>query len=176
METHNLSKLIGRSAELAPIPLTGRYPQRLLNREVVKSGLGLALTLGVVVLLNPSAWVSVPLLVVAALFALYLIQQAARYPLRFTVDDAGVTRVRGAERKAFRWSELKQFRLNYYPNGRKASMGTLVLVLHDGAGKLKVDSTLDHFPTLLSRAAQAARERNLELRPTTEANLDQLGL
>ena len=55
-------------------------------------------------------------------------------------------------------------------------MGTLVLVLHDGTGKLKVDSTLDHFPTLLSRAARAARERNLELRPTTEANLDQLGL
>jgi hypothetical protein len=83
---------------------------------------------------------------------------------------------RGQRPRHLRWGELENFRLNYYPNGRKASTGTLVVILQAGDGRVKVDSGLDHFPTLLCRAAQAARERELDLHPTTEANLNQLGL
>lgn len=176
MRTGQLSKLIGRPAEVAPIPVTGRYPERMVRWEIAKAALGVAVCLGVVVAMQPSPFIAWPLGLVAVLFALYLGQQVARLPMRFAVDDAGVTRVRGSQRQPFRWNELREFRLNYYPNGRKASMGTLVLVLRNPTGKLKIDSSLDHFPTLLSRAAQAARERELELHPTTQANLEQLGL
>lgn len=176
VHTDRLAKLMGRPVEVAPIPLTGRYPQRLLTTEVVKGAVGVVVCVGLVVGLRPTPWIGWPLLGAAALFAAYAFQQFRRIPLRFAVDDTGVTRISGGQRAPFRWNELETLRLNYYPNGRKASMGTLVLVLHNGSGRLKIDSTLDHFPTLLSRAAQAARERELELHPTTVANLDQLGL
>lgn len=176
VRTDQLSRLIGRPAEVAPIPVTGRYPQEMLTWEIVKGAIGAAVCAGIVVALTPSPWIGVPLLVIAGLFGAYLLQQVRRLPLRFAVDDTGVTQVNGGRRQPFRWNELRDFRLNYYPNGRKASMGMLVLVLRNGQGKLKVDSSLDHFPTLLSRAAQAARERDLELHPTTQANLAQLDL
>jgi hypothetical protein len=176
VRTDQLAKLLGRPVELASVPFSGRYPQGVLTWEIAKGCAGLAICLGIVVLLQPTPWIAWPLLVVAALFGAYLTQQARRVPLRFAVDDVGVTRIRGGQRTHWRWNELDEVRLNYYPNGRKASMGMLVLVLRNGKGRLKVDSSLDHFPALLSRAAQAARERNLALHPTTQANLDQLGL
>ncbi|HKI98742.1 MAG TPA: hypothetical protein VKB51_09740 [bacterium] len=176
MRTDQLSKLLGRPVEVAPVPFTGRYPQRMLTWEIVKACAGVAICGGMVLLLRPTPWIGWPLVGAAALFAAYLYQQATRVPLRYTVDDTGVTRIKGAQRTPLRWSELKDVRLAYYPNGRKATMGTMVLVLRNGKTRFKMDSSLDHFPALLSRAAQAARERELALHPTTQANLEQLEL
>jgi len=171
-----LAKLLGRPVEVAAVPFTARYPQGLVRWEIGKGTAGLVICVGVVVVMQPAGWVAVLLLIIAALFAAYVYQQVRRLPLHFTVDDHGVTRIQGHQRTPFRWNELQEFRLNYYPNGRKATMGTLVVVLRNGQGKLKVDSSLDHFPALLQRAARAARERSLTLHPTTEANLTQLDL
>jgi hypothetical protein len=176
VRTEQLAKLLGRPVELAPVPFTGRYPQGVLTWEIIKSAIGLGVCVGLVYFLSPTPFIAWPLLGVGALFGAYLLQQARRVPVRFAVDEQGVTRIRGSQRAPWRWNELEDFRLNYYPNGRKATMGTLVMVLRNGKGRLKVDSSLDQFPALLSRAAQAARERNLTLHPTTQSNLDQLGL
>jgi hypothetical protein len=176
VRTDQLAKLLGRPVEVEPMPLTGRYPQKVLTTEVVKGAVGVAVCVGMVLALQPTAWIAVPLLAVGAMFGAYLTQQVRRMPLRFAIDDVGVTRIHGPQRTPFRWNELEDVRLNYYANGRKAAMGTLVLVLRNGSGRLKVDSGLDHFPTLLSRAAQAARDRQITLHPTTTANLDRLGL
>lgn len=176
MNTEPFSKLIGRPATVEPLPATARYPQDVLLWESAKSGIGAAVCVGVLVALEPSPWIGWPVALVAGLFAAYLLQQVRRIPLRFDVDDTGVTRIRGGRRTALRWEQLNSLRLNYYPNGRKAASGTLVLVLRNGSQRFKVDSNLDHFATLLARAAQAARSKGLELHPTTEANLAQLGL
>lgn len=176
METAQLSKLIGRPVELAPVPVTGRYPQSALNWEIGKGILGAVVCVGLVVGLRPSEWLAWPLGMIAVLFALYALQQARRKPLCFAVDDVGVTRIQGAQRTPLRWSELDDFRLNFYPNGRKAAQGMLVVVLRKGREQVKIDSNLDHFPTLLARAAQAVRERQMELHPTTADNLTKLGL
>ena len=176
MRTDQLAKLLGRPVEVAPLPVTGRYPEGVLKWEIGKAAAGIVLCLGLVVALRPSPWIAVPLLIVTGLFCTYLAQQVRRLPLRFALDEHGVTRIHGGQHGSFRWNELQDFRLNYYPNGRKATMGTLVIVLRNGKTRLKIDSTLDHFPTLLAHAAQAARDRRLELHPTTVANLDQLGL
>jgi hypothetical protein len=137
---------------------------------------GLATCLAILVVLRPSPWIGWPVVGVAVLFALYLLQQARRFTLRLRMDETGVLREGGGSGQTVPWQELRKLRLNYYPHGRKAAMGTLVLVLGSGRVRLKVDSTLDHFPTLLARAAAAARERSLELHPTTQNNLEQLGL
>lgn len=189
VRTDNLSKLTGQPAEVASLPVTGSYPRNVLTREVVKGGVGIAICLGIVLLLNPSTWLAVPLTGIAGLFGLYVWQQARRFSLRLEMDETGVIRVRGENRTAFHWSDLRDFRLNFYAHGRKSSQGTLVIVLKCGSNaspgkpgktvkpaKLKVDSSLDHFPTLLLNAAGAARKSSLELHPTTLANLDQFEL
>lgn len=171
-----LSRLIGREAELVPVPVTVRYPYLLIRKEVIKGSIGLVFCLGILVFLSPAVFIAWLLAIVAALFAYFVFQQVMRFPMRLEVEETGVTRVNGDRREVFRWQELSDMRLNYYPNGRKADKGNLTLILNSGKQRLKVDSTLDHFPTLLSRTAQAAREQQLELHPTTQNNLEKLGL
>lgn len=176
VDLENLSKLLNRPVALTSLPTTSRYPPAVLTREVVKAVLGLGLCVGVLVALRPTPWVGWPLAGVALMFALYLQQQTRRFFVQVRVDDGGVVRTGATGQQAIRWSELKDLRLNYYPNGRKAQTGTLMLVLKGERKRIKVDSALEEFGTLLARAAQAARERELELHPTTQANLAQLGL
>ncbi len=176
VRTDNLGKLLGREVEVAPVPFTGRYPTRAVRWEATKAGIGIAACLGVMLYLNPTAWIAWPLAIIAVLFGLYLWQQLTRLRLSYRVDASGITREQGGQRTALHWQELTDMRLNYYPDGRKASTGMLVLVLRNGQQRFKVDSSLDHFPGLLARAAEAARERGLELHPTTQANLSQLDL
>lgn len=176
VRTDQLAKLLGRPVELVTVPFTGRYPRGLLRWEIIKASAGIVVCVGTDWLLRPSPWIGWPLAIVAGLFAWYLYQQSMRMALSYTVDDTGVTRIQRGRRTPLRWSELSDMRLNYYPNGRKAHTGVLVVVLRNGKGRFKVDSSLDQFPALLYRSAQAARERNLELHPTTQANLQQLDL
>ena len=176
MKIETLAKLTGRPAELVQLPVTGRYPRAALNKEIVKAGLGAGICLGIVGGLHPAAWVAWPIGLFGLLFLLYLTQQARRYSLRIRVDEQGLTQLHKRYETSLPWPDLKRFQLNYYPHGRKAKMGTLVLTLGSGRKKLKVDSTFDLFPTLLSRAAKGARENGVELNPTTVSNLEQLEL
>lgn len=172
-----LAKLTGNPGEVTPLPVEARYPWSQVRGEIIKAAIGMAFCLGFVAVVQPAAWLAWVLVALAAMFALYLWQQVLRTSLRFRLDDAGVTRHgRGGGPRTLAWSALDDFRLNFYAHGRKARQGTLAVVLHQGKLRLKADSNLDHFPTLLQRAARAARENGLELHPTTVANLEQLEL
>src|SRR5574341_1145442 len=70
-------------------------------------------------------------------------------------------------RETIAWGELEGFRLHFYGFGRQARTGTLEVRLTARGRRIKADSALDHFPTLLVHAAQAARTRGLALDPTT---------
>ena len=179
MDNDQLAKLIGRDVEIVPLPIEAAYPRNILQWEVAKSAAGLAGCLAMIVFLQPSPWVAWPIGIVALVFGYYLWQQAGRYAVRIRLDETGASVSRGGRRKEFPWDRLKDFRLEFYPNGRKARSGSLVIKLYRDAERLRVDSTLDHFPTFLIRAASAARaaqEGGLTLHPTTVVNLDKLGL
>ena len=176
MRIDTLTKLMDRPAIVEPLPITARYAQDALRWEIIKSGGGALLCVGLLVGLQPTPWIGWPLVGIAGLFTAYLVQQVRRVPVRYQVDEAGVRRSRGATHVTLRWEQLTSLRLNFYANGRKANSGTLVLILRDASQRFKVDSNLDHFPTLLVRAAQAARAQGFELHPTTQANLERLEL
>ena len=179
MDTTELGKLIGRDVEIAPLPVEAAYPRPMLHWEVAKAALGVVCCLAILIGLQPSPWVAWPIGGVALMFGYYLRQQAGRYAFRIRVDETGASVMRGGRRLEFPWERLKDFRLEFYPNGRKAQSGSLVVKLFRDTERLRVDSTLDHFPTFLIRAASAARaaqEGGLTLHPTTVVNLDKLGL
>lgn len=179
MNNDQLAKLIGRDVEIAPLPIEVAYPRPMLHWEVTKAGLGVAGCLAMIIGLQPNPWLAWPIGGVGVMFGYYLWQQTKRYALRIRVDETGATVMRSGRRQEFPWDRLKDFRLEFYPNGRKAKSGSLVIKLFRDTEKLRVDSTLDHFPTLLThaaRAARAAQEKGLELHPTTVNNLEKLGL
>ena len=175
MHTDKLSTILGRPITIATLPATLRYPPGTLRREGIKGALGALVCFATLAGLAPAPVIAWPLGIIGVLFVAYLGQQWRRRTLRAEVDSDGVTAGSG-DRKRLRWADLEGLRLNFYPNGRRSLQGTLVLTLRRGSTRIKLDSTLEHFPTLLLHAAAAAREGNLEPDPTTEANLQQLGL
>lgn len=176
MHTERLARLINRPVEVEDLPFTARYPRRMLWWEVGKAGAGVATCGGFILAVNPAAVVAWVLGAVGLMFGLYLVQQARRFPLELKVHDQGITRSDNGS-DTLRWDAVRRFRLKFYPHGRQMEAGTLVLHLSDGGERrLKVDSSLDAFPSLLAHAAEAVREHGVELDGTTEANLAQLGL
>ncbi len=179
MNNDQLAQLIGRDVEIVPLPIEAAYPRNILQWEVAKSAVGVLGCLALIVFLQPSPWVAWPIGLVGLVFGYYLWQQAGRYALRIRVDETGASVSKGGRRREFPWDRLKDFRLEFYPNGRKAKSGSLVIKLYRDAERLRVDSTLDHFPTLLKHAASAARaaqQGGLTLHPTTADNMEKLGL
>ena len=177
MLTEKLSRLIGQPAQVTQLPLTLAYPPKALGWETLKGAVGAAICFGVVGFLSPTPFLGWPIGGLGLLFGAYGMQQFRRRALRYRLDDQGFTELRGDARRAIRWQELAEFHLKFYPQNKRDAVGTLVLILKDGSrGRLKMDSTLEQFPTLLDQAATAARACNLTLDPTTEANLAQLDL
>lgn len=172
----SLTRLMGRTAEAAPVPLLLAYPQKGLFREGLKGMTGGVACFAIVFFLQPTPWIGVPAAIVGSLFLAYLGQQILRYYLSLRLDDSGLIHEVVGYRKIIRWPELKRLRLHFYPHTKGAGQGMLVLTLWSGKHRIKLDSTLDHFPTLLGRAAQAARKQEMEFHPTTEENLKKIGL
>jgi hypothetical protein len=176
MQLGLMAKLIGRPVEVKALPVTLRYAPDVLRWEAIKSAIGALICGGIVVGLDPSVWMAVPVGIVGAMFAFYGVQQLRRGGVTVEVDEDAATRIHGVRRTTIPWEKLETFRLHFYAFGRKAQEGTLEVRLGAGGDKIKVDSTIDHFPTLLVHASRVARAQNLRLDPTTVANLDQLGL
>ena len=176
MLTENLAKLIGRPAEVVAAPLDLAYPDGMLIRESLKGLAGGLTSAAIIVFLRPTPYLGWPIGFVGLLFLMYFGQQLSRRYLRLHMDDTGLIHELLGFRKTIRWSNIRDLRLNFYPQGKGNIQGTLVLTLKDGASRIKLDSALDHFPTVLSRAAQAGRDAKIEFHPTTAENLSSLGL
>lgn len=179
MNLEKLTILIGRSTDdltTTTLPQQGGYLPAVLKREAVKSLLGSLLALGAVLILQPALVVTVFLMGIAAMFALYLAQQVRKAMTKAEVSEQGLRYLPGGGAREIKWEALEDFRLNYYPDGKKAKSGNLVLVLKSRGVRIKLDSALEIFPALIQRAAKAARACKLELHPTTQANLEQLEL
>ena len=171
-----LTRLMGRAAEIAPLPLSLAYPKKGLVKEGVKGLFGAAGCFAIVVFGQPTPWVGWPAGIVGLLFGAYFLQQVSRYYLNLRLEENGLIRELLGFRKTIRWPELARLRLHFYPQAKGSGKGMLVLTLWSGKHRIKLDSTLDHFPALLARAAEAARERGLEHHPTTAENLTHIGL
>ena len=172
-----LSRLIGRPATIAEGPVTMMYMRDHLRWESIKGFIGVAFCFGVIFYFKPVPWFTYTLGAFGLFFLIYFLQQLQSYLLVYRVDEAGITEMMGGRKKMVRWGELERFRLHFFsPKRSRFDQGVLNLTLKSGRHRIKVDSTLDHFPTLLARAAGAAREKGVYLDPTTLSNLEQLGL
>ena len=115
MLLENLSRLMGRPAELAPVPLSMSYPEKMLVKESLKGLAGAVCCLAILIFLRPTPYLGWPIGIVGLLFLMYMAQQVSRFYLRLRVDDTGLTHELGFMTKAIRWLELEDLKLHYYP-------------------------------------------------------------
>ena len=155
-------------------PLVGRYPADALRADYLRSGAGLALTLGPFAIALPHPVILVPLLLGAGLFGLFGLRTAARQMTRFHMDQDGL-RAEGPLGGAIRWSELSEVRLRYFSTRRDRKEGWMQLSLKGGGRGLELESALDGFEAIAARVAEAAIANRLRLAEATRDNFAALG-
>jgi hypothetical protein len=152
-----------------------RYPRSHLVAEGARSAVGLALTVGPIVLLDPIVAFAVPLYAGAALFALAAARTWMRHQSVLEVDDAGL-RLLGPWPADIPWTELRDVRLRFFSTRRDRERGWMQLVVSGKARSIRLDSTLTGFSDIVSRAAIEAVQRRIPLSSATLENLRGMGI
>ena len=173
------------------------YPIGTLSSDYMRVAVGLALTLGPLLLLElavPIAWL---LAALAILFVWFGLRTGLRQLSAVELSPQGIA-IRGPFGRQLAWDELAHMKLAYYaPRGwgsprrrdrhhersgerherDEGQRGWLQLTLQGPRGRpLRIESTLEGFDQVLRRAMAAAVRRQIELDPTTTANLSALGV
>jgi hypothetical protein len=171
------------------------YPIGALSSDYLRVAVGLALTLGPLLLLElaaPLAWL---LGALAILFVWFGLRTGVRQLSAVELSPQGIA-IRGPFGRHLAWDELAHLKLAYYaPRGwgsarrreryhergerheGQRERGWLQLSLQARGGRpVRVESTLEGFEEVLRRAMAEATRKQLHLDPTTTANLSALGL
>lgn len=154
-----------------------RYPARALWLDYAGSASGIALSLGLILIVRPAAPVAWIAAAAAALFLVYFGRTVCRQLTHIELDEAGI-RVRGPTvgllSVAIRWVDLCLLRLDYYSTRRDGEGGWMQLRLGDARHTIRIDSDLEGFAELVGAVAHAAAPRDLAIDTATAANLEAL--
>lgn len=172
---------------------THHYPIGTLYSDYLRVTVGIALTVGPLLLLDLAPAVAWLLAGLAVLFVWFGARTARRHLSAIELSPQAIA-IRGPLGGRLAWDELERMKLAYYaPRGRinarrrdrpearherdEGQRGWLQLTLRGSRGRrIRVESTLDGFDQVMRRALAAVGHRQLSLDPTTTANLAALGL
>lgn len=170
---------------------THHYPIATLSSDYLRVAVGLALTLGPLLLLDLATAIAWLLSILAVLFGWFGLRTILRHLSAVELGPEGVA-IRGPLGGALAWDELARMKLAYYAprswsTARRRDRqqeprddrqrGWLQLTLQGTSGRpIRIESTLEGFDQVLRRALAAVAHRELALDPTTTANLAALGL
>jgi hypothetical protein len=152
-----------------------RYPTAALVGDYARAGAGLALTVPPLVLLELNPAVATIFAALAVLFAVFAGRTLLRQRAVIEMDET-VIHSSGPLAVRLEWAALDEFKLAYYATRRDGSAGWMQLALRAGRQRLRLDSRIDGFAALATRAAEAARRRRLVLNTATANNLASLGI
>lgn len=152
-----------------------RYPVQTLAADYGRAALGLALTGGPLVLVEPAPVMVYILGGLGTLFFLYGVQTALRHATQVKLSEEEI-RAEGLRPVVLRWRDLKGMSLAYYSTRRDRSQGWTQLRLKGDERTLKFDSTIEGFPAIAERAYRAARGNRVALTTRTLENLAALGI
>jgi hypothetical protein len=165
-----------------------RYPIAILYPDYFRVALGLALTAGPLLLLDLAPAIAWMLAGVALLFVWFGLRTGLRQLSWVELSPQAIA-IRGPFGRQLSWDHLARMKLAYYaPRGARGrrrneergdgdQSGWLQLTLRAARGRpIRVESTLEGFDLVLHRAMASAERKDLELDPTTLANLTALGL
>jgi hypothetical protein len=111
----------------------------------------------------------------AGVFALHGARTWIKSATRIEVDEDGISSL-GPRNATLRWNGLERMSLDYYSTRRDRAAGWMQMRLEGEGARIRVDSALDGFESVVARAARAAAARGVALKPATAANLATLGI
>jgi len=151
-----------------------RYlPQKLLP-DYLRGAAGLAISAGLCALVPNVTAVLVIFGGLGLLFGLFMLQTAQKQMLTLEMTEDGIGK--GSDSAGAKaWHELRALRLRYYALRRNKPGGWMALRLDFPGQRIGIDSNIEGFDEIVARAAQAARERRLEIDDATRANLAAIG-
>jgi hypothetical protein len=148
------------------------YPLREALPDVIRAVAGVAATAGALAFLTPPLWMSMVLACLLLLFLLYGAQASQRWRMQIEMDGQGI-RMTGLRRSSLLWSALEAVTIRYYS---ELSGGWFELVMRGGGSRLRINSRIHGFDTILRQAMAITRQRALVLDPTTRCNAAALGI
>jgi hypothetical protein len=151
------------------------YPAAALTADYARAAIGFALTGIFMVAADLSSPIMYILLPLALLFLVYGLRTALRQRVRVTVDGDGIA-VSGLFGRHIPWSALRAVDLRYYSTKRDKSNGWMELRLTGPDGRIRLESTLNGFDTVVRRVAAAARYEGVALSPTSRTNMAAMGI
>jgi len=146
-----------------------RYPPASLIPDYLRAGGGLAITGGVLLFVPVAPVMMAAFGGLAALFLLFGVRTAQRQATRIEVTEEGIAAA-GWGRVGMEWRELDRVKLRFYSTRRNRAKGWMDLALTAGPRHLVIDSALEGFASITALAHRAARERGLDLSPSTVDN------
>jgi hypothetical protein len=152
-----------------------RYSRATIARAYVRSAVGLVVTLGPLVALRPSAFLSGVLLVGAALFLTYLAWSIALHTRSIVLDEAGM-RAEGLFGASIGWDALRTVHLNYYTTRNDRSQGWIELDVRGARGTIRLESHLAGFDEIAACVIREAVARDCPLDDRTLTHLAVLGI
>ncbi|UCH74793.1 MAG: hypothetical protein JSU82_02765 [Rhodospirillales bacterium] len=151
------------------------YPTRDLSADYVRAAIGLSVTAGPALLLQPAPAVAAVLGGLAVLFAAFALRTGMRQLTAIEVTEDGIAAQGPLSRRISR-DEVTRVRLDYFSFGRERAKGWMQLKISHGYRHIRVDSTIEDFETVAQAAAEIARRNELALSDTTVANFRAMGL
>lgn len=176
-----------------------RYPLKSVIGDYARAAAGLVIAFGLLLTGALPWFVAVIMAALTALFCLFALRTLKRQYLEVTLDDQGIATLirpggkedsRGHFPRYLAWQELTEMKLRYFGSRRSHSKegggGFMQLTLSgrvaspsNSGGKkttMSFESSLEGFPAIVRRAADAARTGELKIDATTAGNLLPLGI
>ncbi len=156
-----------------------RYPKRALFGDYARAGVGLAVTGGPLLFVSAGPVMIGILGGLGVLFFIFGLRTWLRQQTCVQVSDEGINTLSSgapAPRIDLPWNQLIEFNLRYYSTRRDRGDGWLQMLLKSDVAKLRLDSDLQAFDTVVRRVAAAALTNKLSLNQATRTNLDALGI
>lgn len=151
-----------------------RYPTRVVMRDYLLSGAGLAVFFLPVALLNLPPIPRIVLSALGALFLIFGLQVYRRHRTRIELTDDGLSVAPGD--RELHWNALSRLALSYFAVRRDGERGWMELKLSSETQSIRLDSRMQGFSEIAACAARAAGDNGLALDAATLANLAALGI
>lgn len=155
------------------------YPLSSLWPDYLRAGIGLSICAGLQLFASPQSVIFVLLAGLSLLFAWLVASTVWRQQIEIELDTAGIVRTsrwHSGWRRVVAWSDISAVTLRYFSTRLDRSEGWWELTIRGHGGKVRVDSGLTGFPSLVQLALAAADRNGVATSEATRANAVQLGL
>ncbi len=154
-----------------------RYSGSALTGDYLRAGVGLIVSVGVLIAQPANLAVMVLFAGGAALFGFFGFRTVQRHVTKVAISDDELCNA-GFVSRVMKWTDLERLKLRYYGTRRQeqGSGGFMQLTLEGGGLSFTFDSGMEGFDYVAWRAAKAAREKGISVDPASAGNLLALGV